>query len=231
MQETVPAERFPDAQPASRITRESPRLTVVAPELPFEADGVLVAILGVLALGPTPTVVFNAAGQVLWLNNEATRRLSAHPTRVRRSRVGGTQPTPMQTLSAFARQMGNRPQLAELPVPENCRAVLRLGEQLVVRCLADPIRMGSTILMTIIAEGQPHVQSTTAHSAIAELLTPRELDVALLLSQGESGSETAERLGIKESTVRSHLKRIYRKLGIGNRIELCRAMTARMREP
>lgn len=44
-------------------------------------------------------------------------------------------------------------------------------------------------------------------------LTGAELRVLLALAQGLSGNEAADMLGLSESTVRSHLQRIFSKTG------------------
>jgi DNA-binding NarL/FixJ family response regulator len=53
-----------------------------------------------------------------------------------------------------------------------------------------------------------------------ELLTPREADVLELLQRGRSNGEIAETLHISIETVRTHARRIYRKLGVNTRREL-----------
>lgn len=50
--------------------------------------------------------------------------------------------------------------------------------------------------------------------------TPREGDIFLLLAQGHTMPAVSERLFVSESTVKSHVKRIYQKLGIHTRSEL-----------
>lgn len=45
-------------------------------------------------------------------------------------------------------------------------------------------------------------------------LTPRELEVVRLLSQGCTYGRIADRLGISEGTVTSHIKNAYRKLDV-----------------
>ena len=54
----------------------------------------------------------------------------------------------------------------------------------------------------------------------ADALSPRELDVAMLVSQGLSNRAVAQALGLAESTVKIHLHSVYRKLGAANRYAL-----------
>jgi DNA-binding NarL/FixJ family response regulator len=54
----------------------------------------------------------------------------------------------------------------------------------------------------------------------AALLTPREEQVVSLVAEGIGNREVAQRLGIKENTVKKALLRIYDKLGVSNRVEL-----------
>jgi two-component system, NarL family, response regulator DegU len=51
-------------------------------------------------------------------------------------------------------------------------------------------------------------------------LTPREEQVVSLVAEGIGNREVAQRLGIKENTVKKALLRIYDKLGVSNRVEL-----------
>ena len=57
-------------------------------------------------------------------------------------------------------------------------------------------------------------------------LSPRELEVARAYSGGASYREIAERLFIAPTTVRTHLGKIYRKLGVSSKVELFRALEA-----
>lgn len=50
-------------------------------------------------------------------------------------------------------------------------------------------------------------------------LTGREKEVLTLIARGLRNSDVAQALGLAESTVASHIKAIYRKLGIGSRAE------------
>lgn len=52
-----------------------------------------------------------------------------------------------------------------------------------------------------------------------EQLTPRELDILLLLAQGMSNEEIASTLVVEVSTVKSHLARMLPKLGVKSRLQ------------
>jgi two-component system response regulator DesR len=55
-----------------------------------------------------------------------------------------------------------------------------------------------------------------------EPLTCREREVLQLASEGLFNRQIAQALHISESTVENHLTHIYRKLGVGNRMEAVR---------
>lgn len=50
-------------------------------------------------------------------------------------------------------------------------------------------------------------------------LTSRELEVMVLVAQGKTNGKIAASLGVAESTVKSHLTKIYHKLGVRTRGE------------
>jgi DNA-binding NarL/FixJ family response regulator len=55
---------------------------------------------------------------------------------------------------------------------------------------------------------------------IGNSLTPRELTIARLVSEGNTAKQIAEQLFISEKTVRNQLVIIYSKLGVKNHMEL-----------
>ncbi|MEM7446189.1 MAG: helix-turn-helix transcriptional regulator [Pseudomonadota bacterium] len=58
-------------------------------------------------------------------------------------------------------------------------------------------------------------------------LTPRQRDVAKLLVQGNSSDQTAKALGISAETSRNHIRSIYDRLAVSNRVDLALALTSR----
>jgi DNA-binding NarL/FixJ family response regulator len=60
-----------------------------------------------------------------------------------------------------------------------------------------------------------------------ESLSDRERQIVAAVSEGMSNREIGDRLQIREDTVKSHLKVVFRKLGIDNRLDL--AIRARAR--
>jgi len=50
--------------------------------------------------------------------------------------------------------------------------------------------------------------------------SPRERQIVALLANGCSNQEIANRLGLRLQTVKNHLSRVYRKIGVPNRVQL-----------
>ena len=62
---------------------------------------------------------------------------------------------------------------------------------------------------------------------LLELLTPRELEIALLIAAGQESKAVARRLRISFHTVRVHIARIYCKLGFHKQTELAALISAK----
>jgi DNA-binding NarL/FixJ family response regulator len=82
---------------------------------------------------------------------------------------------------------------------------------------------GSTITAdAILLTGRVGDSPTQDEEWIVQPLTPRELEVLQLLSNGLSNKSVAERLGISDQTVKFHVASISSKLGASNRTEAVR---------
>jgi DNA-binding NarL/FixJ family response regulator len=63
--------------------------------------------------------------------------------------------------------------------------------------------------------------------AVAETLTPRELQVARMIAKGVPSKTVASRLAISEGTAKLHLHHVYEKLKVEGRVGLMRFMQSR----
>ena len=61
-----------------------------------------------------------------------------------------------------------------------------------------------------------------AEASPFDALSPRELEVAMLLSRGLRQEDIARRLSLSAKTVNTHKSRLFDKLGIGDTIALAR---------
>ncbi|MGP9790363.1 response regulator [Roseinatronobacter sp. NSM] len=71
----------------------------------------------------------------------------------------------------------------------------------------------------------PEFHPPGAEGLSATALTARELDVLKALCDGKTNKEIARDLGLREPTIKLHVKTLYRRLGAGNRTQA--AMIAR----
>ena len=88
--------------------------------------------------------------------------------------------------------------------------------------------------LSVLAAGGTHVpvdyaaaQPQQPASAVSNL-TPREAEVLTLLAAGRANKEIGRALDLQEITVKLHVRNIFRKLGVRNRVEAANA-AARLR--
>ena len=67
------------------------------------------------------------------------------------------------------------------------------------------------------------VQAAAATNPLVQL-SPRQLEVLHLLSLGMDNDQIAERLYISRNTVKFHVRTIYGRLGVHNRVEASRVL-------
>ena len=111
--------------------------------------------------------------------------------------------------------------LANRPTTAECRQMLAFGA---TACLAKSTEARDVLHAIHLASRGLHVlppAMVQAGDAVGpELLTPREAEVLELLQSGRSNAEIAQVLQVGVETVRTHARRIYRKLGVKTRREL-----------
>jgi DNA-binding NarL/FixJ family response regulator len=79
----------------------------------------------------------------------------------------------------------------------------------------------STLASVLASFADPqHPQEPYSHAARIATLTKREREVITLVAQSLKNRAIADRLFIREATVRHHLSSIFDKLGVSDRAEL-----------
>ncbi len=111
--------------------------------------------------------------------------------------------------------------LANRPTTAECRQMLAFGA---TACLAKSTEARDVLHAIHLASRGLHVLPPVAidhrEPVGPDLLTPREAEVLELLQSGRSNAEIAAVLHVGIETVRTHTRRIYRKLGVRTRREL-----------
>jgi DNA-binding NarL/FixJ family response regulator len=140
----------------------------------------------------------------------------------------GTLPAPTEVLRLHEAHPGTRiVVLANRPTSGDCDQLLSFGA---TACLSKDTEARDIINAIHLASRGMHVlpRSAAAGGGLERLgdrgaeLTPREAEVLQLLQDGWTNSEIADELSIGIETVRTHARKIYRKLGIASRRELSR---------
>jgi DNA-binding NarL/FixJ family response regulator len=108
---------------------------------------------------------------------------------------------------------------------ENIRRALDSGAVCFVGKATDPndlagavhVLLSDSIHLEVPRASRPGPRASGANGAAAALLTPRELEILRLASDGLSNSEMAKQLWVTDQTIKFHLSNIYRKLEVSNR--------------
>ena len=96
------------------------------------------------------------------------------------------------------------------PVPEMLMKILN-------RESTSPINNPSPNYIQKILAAFPE-PTETKPASIPKILTPRELEILKLLADGNSYAQITQQLFITENTLKTHIKRIYSKLNVHNRM-------------
>jgi DNA-binding NarL/FixJ family response regulator len=110
-------------------------------------------------------------------------------------------------------------------VPADSIAAIRKGAQAVVfkrfavETLMDAVRTVASGNAWLPASLQTHM-AERLRSTDTNVLSPREEEVVRHVIAGLRNAEVARELSITEETVKTHLNRVFRKLGVRDRVEL-----------
>ena len=96
---------------------------------------------------------------------------------------------------------------SEEPLDDDAERLARFGMVLLIQGLAMARRMGEGA-----RERMRRLETTT--------LGPRERELAMLLAEGCTTPQIAERMDLTEATVRTYVKRILSKIGVRSRLQL-----------
>jgi DNA-binding NarL/FixJ family response regulator len=90
-----------------------------------------------------------------------------------------------------------------------------------IRIVADGgALIAPAVTRRLIAEFATRPRTGTANRQVADLLTPREIEVLGLVGRGLTNAEIAERLVLSRLTAKTHVSRILTKLGLHDRSQL-----------
>lgn len=98
-----------------------------------------------------------------------------------------------------------------------------------IRCIFTAVSQGQiwirrSLMSRLLDARNPRaISEAQSKDTIAEdlaKLTPREYEISVLISNGNTNKQIARHLSITERTVKAHLSEIFRKLGINDRLML-----------
>ena len=166
-----------------------------------ESERALERALAALELTETAIVVSEPRAPDLQLNRPA-RRLLAEV-------VGGEERLP--SLLVPRRERGRFSRGAEVE--------LRGGDKASLHAHSQPVGDGGLVTVLELKRDHPRLDHTQLIS-----LTPRESEVAILVVEGLSDREIADRLCLSRYTIHQYVKRTYRALGVDSRVALTRLL-------
>ena len=114
---------------------------------------------------------------------------------------------------------------------------LQLSSGLLVVARAQPVYDGGVLagaLVRIDRRATAPAESGPRRATVApgwDSLTDTERGVAAVIGEGATNREAASRLYLSPHTIDYHLRQIFRKLGIGSRVELARIVMAAQAGP
>ena len=164
-----------------------------------------------------PSYVLDTTGVVRWLNGAAERLVGDVRGRHFTSVVAPED-------SRRARELFAQKVLGTTPATEATGVLVSTaGTRVAVEISAVALMNGETVVGVFgLLEGHPDDSPT----APPPQLTPRQVEVLRLLEQGRSTKQIAAALQLSPETVRNHIRRLFRALGVNTRLEAVAAARA-----
>ena len=186
--------------------------SVMGPGLKVDGD-----IEQALADVGVPSYVLDKTGVVRWINAAAERIVGDVRGRHYTSVVAPED-------SRRARELVSRKLLGTAKATDaSGHLVSTTGTRVAVEISAVPLRDGETVVGVFgLIDERPDVTPTAPHPH----LTPRQVEVLGLLEQGRSTKQIAAELHLSTETVRNHVRRLFRALGVNSRLEAVAAARA-----
>lgn len=103
--------------------------------------------------------------------------------------------------------------------PSDERQAMKAGADLFLSKTADPSVLVNAV--SSLLSGKTPAAVTPPSTILAKRfeLTPRQLEILVLVSKGLSNKEIAQLLSISPETTKSHLRDIFQRFGVANRME------------
>ena len=157
-----------------------------------------------------PSYVLDTTGVVRWINPAAERLLGDVCGRHFTSVVAPED-------SRRAGELFTRKVLGNSPATDSTGVLVSTGgTRVAVEISSVPLRSGERVVGVFgLFEGHPDDAPVAPHPH----LTPRQLEVLRLLEQGRSTKQIAAELQLSTETVRNHIRRLFRALGVHSRLE------------
>lgn len=164
-----------------------------------------------------PSYVLDTTGVVRWINAAAERLVGDVRGRHFTSVVAPED-------SRRARELFSRKVLGTSPATDASGVLVSTtGARVAVEISAVPLMSGERVVGVFgLLEGRPDDRPM----APPPQLSPRQVEVLRLLEQGRSTKQIAAELHLSTETVRNHIRRLFRALGVNSRLEAVAAARA-----
>ena len=157
-----------------------------------------------------PSYVLDTTGVIRWINAAAEQLVGDVRGRHFTSVVA-----PEDSLRA--RELFSRKVLGSSPATDSTGVLVSTaGTRVAVEISSAPLMSGERVVGVFgLFEGRPDDRPTTPPPH----LTPRQVEVLRLLEHGRSTKQIAAELHLSSETVRNHIRRLFRALGVNSRLE------------